>query len=265
MNNISKDTAIGMLKKHMKKHPAYMNSSDLITWARNTKIITKSIFGSGSEQFNEITPLADKLITQGKIGYKRGMGRKMFSILNSFIFEIQELWTDKQKGESNKILKEESKSIDKLKQVKSKDIFIVHGHDTGRMQMLARFLESIDMNPIILHERASSGATIIEKLEKYSNVSFAVVLLSPDDVGSIASDKKNLHPRARQNVILELGYFLGKLGRKRTCALLVEGVEIPSDYSGVLYISMDSSGGWKFHLAKELKAAGLPIDLNKLT
>jgi predicted nucleotide-binding protein len=70
-------------------------------------------------------------------------------------------------------------------------------------------------------------------------------------------------PRARQNVILELGYFLGRLGRSRVCALYVEGLEIPSDYSGVLYVKLDGDGGWRLNLAKELKAAGLPVDMNK--
>ena len=97
-----------------------------------------------------------------------------------------------------------------------------------------------------------------------ANVAFAVVLLTPDDVGSVATDQKNLQPRARQNVVLELGYFLGRLGRKRTCALLVKEVEIPSDYSGVVYIPIDEEDAWKFKLAKEFQAAGLAIDMNKI-
>lgn len=148
--------------------------------------------------------------------------------------------------------------------IQSKDVFLVHGHDHGRMQAVARFLEHIGLNPVILHERASAGATIIEKLEAHAKVSFAVVLLTPDDVGSVVSDKEHLQPRARQNVVLELGYFLGRLGRKRTCALVVGGVEIPSDYSGVVYIPIDKQDAWQFHLAKELKAAGLPVDVSKL-
>lgn len=140
---------------------------------------------------------------------------------------------------------------------------MVHGHDHGRMQALARFLERLELNPIILHERASEGSTIVEKLESYANAAFAIVLLTPDDVGSIAAGKKNPQPRARQNVVLELGYFMGKLGRKRTCALVVKGVEIPSDYSGVVYIPLDKDDAWKLRLARELQAAGLPIDMNR--
>jgi predicted nucleotide-binding protein len=137
-------------------------------------------------------------------------------------------------------------------------------HDHGRMQAVARFIEYLELSPIILHERASKGSTIIEKLEKHASVAFAIILLTPDDVGSIATDQNDLRPRARQNVVLELGYFMGKLGRMRTCALIVEGVEIPTDYSGVIYILIDENDAWKFKLAKELRAVGLPINMNRV-
>ena len=88
--------------------------------------------------------------------------------------------------------------------------------------------------------------------------------MTPDDIGALKDQADNLKPRSRQNVILELGFFLGKIGRKCVCALYKEGVEIPSDYQGVLYVKMDNSGAWKLSLAKEIKEAGIPIDLNKL-
>jgi len=91
-----------------------------------------------------------------------------------------------------------------------------------------------------------------------------VILLTPDDVGSVATQTDKLKPRARQNVVLELGYFLARLGRKRVAALVVDGVEVPSDYSGVLYVNLDDQNAWQSHLAKELKAAGLPIDSDAL-
>ncbi len=143
-------------------------------------------------------------------------------------------------------------------------IFLVHGHDQAVLQEVARFLERVDQDVIILREQPNRGRTIIEKFEDYSNVGFAVILLTPDDRGGPApSSSDEQHPRARQNVILELGYFLGRLGRSRVCALYREGVEIPSDYSGVLYVKLDPEGGWRLQLAKELKAAGLLVDMNK--
>ncbi len=143
-------------------------------------------------------------------------------------------------------------------------IFLVHGHDQAALQEVARFLERLDQHVIILREQPNRGRTIIEKFEDYSDVGFAVILLTPDDRGGPApSSADEQQPRARQNVILELGYFLGRLGRSRVCALYREGVEIPSDYSGVLYVKLDPEGGWRLQLAKELKAAGLPVDMNK--
>ncbi len=118
---------------------------------------------------------------------------------------------------------------------------------------------------MILHEQPNKGRTIIEKFEAFADVRFAVVLLTADDIGGVAASAAANHkPRARQNVILELGYFLGKLGRARVCALWQEGVEIPSDYDGVLYVKLDPDGAWRTHLAHELKEAGLPVDLNRL-
>jgi len=143
-------------------------------------------------------------------------------------------------------------------------IFLVHGQDERALHETARFLEKLKQNIIILREQPNKGRTIVEKFESYSDVGFAVVLLTGDDEGRSASTESNmLVKRARQNVVFELGYFIGRLGRKRVCALYEEGVEIPSDYSGVLYTKLDSSGAWRLSLAKELKAAGLPVDMNE--
>ena len=143
-------------------------------------------------------------------------------------------------------------------------IFIAHGRDEAAKQELARLIEKLDLKAIILHEQPNKGRTVIEKFEDYSNVGFAIVLLTPDDIAAPANRKEDMTPRARQNVILELGFFLGKLGRKNVCALYKENVEIPSDYQGVLFVAMDEQGGWKLPLAREMKAAGIPIDMDKL-
>lgn len=142
-------------------------------------------------------------------------------------------------------------------------VFIVHGHDEAAREATARFLERLGLEPVILHEQASGGRTIIEKMEHYSEVGYAVVLLTPDDEGRNKSQGEPYRDRARQNVILELGYFTGKIGRNRVCALHRGSVEIPTDYLGVLYVPLDEGGGWQLRLAKELKAAGFEIDMNK--
>lgn len=148
----------------------------------------------------------------------------------------------------------------------SRNIFVVHGHNEEMKQSVARTLLDLGLNPIILHEQPNSGRTIIEKFEVNSDVSFAVVILSPDDMAFSASgDAKQAKPRPRQNVVLELGYFVGKLGRSRVFSLkLGEDLEVPSDLSGVVYQVYDQAGYWRYVLVRELKAAGYPADANLL-
>ena len=140
-------------------------------------------------------------------------------------------------------------------------VFVVHGHDNAAKEQVARFLMNAGLKPIILHEQPSSGRTVIEKLEHYSDVGFAVVALTPDDMG--ASMGGDPQPRARQNVIAELFYFIGKFGRDRVCALLKGQIEIPSDIGGVVYVPFDDRGAWKTDLLKELAAAEYKLDWQK--
>jgi predicted nucleotide-binding protein len=114
---------------------------------------------------------------------------------------------------------------------------------------------------VILSEQANSGRTIIEKFERNADVRFAIILLSPDDIGGLASDTSEPQPRARQNAILELGYFLGALGRQRVCPLVRGHRDLPSDVHGLVYVAFDGDA-WKIQLVKELKAAGFEIDAN---
>ncbi len=148
---------------------------------------------------------------------------------------------------------------------KTNRVFLVHGHDESAREKVARFLERLSLVPIILHEQPNKGRTIIEKFTDYADVAYAVVLLTADDIGGVKGTNINqLSSRARPNVLFELGYFIGALGRDRVCALHETGVEIPSDYSGVIYVTMDPNGAWRLLLAREIKAAGFPIDLNQI-
>ncbi len=122
----------------------------------------------------------------------------------------------------------------------------------------------MELEPIILHEQASSGKTIIEKIEEYSNVGFGIVLYTPCDIGASKEESNNLQSRARQNVVFEHGYLIGKLGRERVCALVKGNIEKPNDISGVVYITMDDSKSWRFEIIREMKKLGYEIDANKL-
>lgn len=139
----------------------------------------------------------------------------------------------------------------------SRKVFIVHGHDDGMKEGVARFLSAIGFDPIILHEQPNKGRTIIHKFREVAQTAgFAVVLLSPDDETTAGQR------RARQNVILELGFFLGALGPDRVAALKKGDVETPSDFDGVIYTAYE--GNWKSALATELQAVGYDIDWNKV-
>lgn len=152
------------------------------------------------------------------------------------------------------------------KKSSSNKIFIVHGRDARTKGAVDRFLKRLKLKPVILHTKPNMGRTIIEKFEAYADVEYAIILLTPDDVGGEKSEgvKPELKKRARQNVVFEHGFFIGKLGRERVCALRGEDVELPSDMSGILYITIDEQKIWKISLAKELRAAGYEIGYRKL-
>lgn len=136
-------------------------------------------------------------------------------------------------------------------------VFIVHGHDDHMKEATARRIEGLGLKAVILHEQPDRNLTIIEKFEQHADVSHAVVLFSPDDL--VLRPGGSVQARARQNVVFELGYFIGRLGRRGVTVLHTGDIEIPSDYSGVLYVPFDSPGAWKYKLAEELAAAGLPL------
>jgi predicted nucleotide-binding protein len=139
-------------------------------------------------------------------------------------------------------------------------VFVAHGHNLEIRDIVNDFLRSIGLEPISLSEEPDRGDTIIEKFERYSkDVNFAIALFSADDVGYAKNKMKDKRPRGRQNVVFEFGYFLAKLGRSRARLLVQQGVEIPSNISGMLYIEMGSNSKWKNQLIRELKDAGLPV------
>lgn len=140
-------------------------------------------------------------------------------------------------------------------------VFIVHGHDGELKEKVARRLEQQGIEAIILSEQVNRGRTIIEKLEAYSDVNVAIILFTQDDLGVAKEEKGNEKYRARQNVVFEAGYFMGYLGRENIIMIADENVEIPGDLSGMVYTTRDS---WEFEMLKELNAAGMKVNMNKL-
>lgn len=203
-------------------------------------------YGSGPDQ----GALARKNVEEGK--------RAVVQVLQGAI-----QWLKDEIGDADTGTDEMATESDQRAGTLSRKIFVVHGHDDGIREAVARLVERLGFEAIILKEQANQGRTIIEKIEANSDVGFAIVLLSPDDVGGKVGGAQA--PRARQNVLLELGYFIGKLGRSRVCALTTSnGMELPTDFAGVVWEPYDDAGGWKQTLARELQAVGFDIDWNKL-
>ena len=145
---------------------------------------------------------------------------------------------------------------------KKRKVFIVHGRDNEAKQEVGRFIEKLGLEAIILHEQASAGMTIIEKIEHYSNdADFALVLYTACDYGC-GVDELDMPPknRARQNVVFEHGYLMAKLGRENVCSLVKGDIETPNDISGVVYVSLDPFGAWQNEVTKELRACGYTIN-----
>lgn len=145
-------------------------------------------------------------------------------------------------------------------------MFVVHGHDDAVLYRVKETLTILGLKPIILRDQPNGGRTVIEKFEAYSDVGFAVVLMTADDIGGSLKEmeESNSSPRARQNVIMELGFFASKLGRRRVSVLKSPSVEAPSDIMGVVYTPIDDGEAWRLALARELLNVGYDVDVNKL-
>ena len=146
-----------------------------------------------------------------------------------------------------------------------KPVFIVHGHDHETRDEVSKFVSNWGLTATILDKQPNKGRTIIEKFEDCADeAGFAVVLLTPDDVGASKKNKADIKDRARQNVIWEWGYFSGSIGRKKVCILYKGNLEFPSDTQGIVYVRMDDNGVWKQAIVREMEDAGLLIDVNKI-
>lgn len=162
--------------------------------------------------------------------------------------------------------KVESQAVSPKETIKkdTNNVFIVHGHDSNTRNEAELLVKQLGFEPVVLFKKPNMGDTIIEKLlRESSEAAFAIVLYTKCDEGK-AVEVVDLKPRARQNVVFEHGLMCGLLGRKRVVALVEEGVEIPGDLNGIVYITLDSAKRWQFDVAREMKASGMPVDLNRL-
>ena len=243
---------ISKLKKRPRESLAFYK------WKQITKKAISKLYGRRSAQAKKFSKLkycpshsGKEHITSQEMqeAYRNGLNKA-----KSQIREILRSW-----NEDDQIINSHSpEGIN----ANNRKVFAIHGHDEAAKHEVARLIQKLGLVPVILAEQPSKGRTIIEKFDEHADVGYAIALLTADDIGS-RQGEDGARPRARQNVIFELGYFIGRLGRERVCALTKGEPEIPSDYSGVVYISMDA-GDWKTELTRELKAADFNIDANRM-
>ena len=267
MTRPDKAKAMERLQKILNKIPELkklrFDSPEFRKWEISAREAVERTFGRKSNLFGDFQAIhyypsvyydgtTDSHI---KAVYEEGL-RSAEAVFKAMIEWIEEYWEEDGNSQDS------TNATNNIAQNLNK-VFVIHGQDESAREAVARFLEKLKLEPVILHELPNKGRTIIEKFEDYADVKFAVVLLTPDDAGKPAGNGNGLEARARQNVIFELGFFIGKLGRERVCALLKDGVEIPSDYDGVVYIKLDTAGGWKMKVIQELKAASFDVDANR--
>ena len=261
---ISACDGIHLLNQQVQRAEEILASRPIKTDALSSwELLTKNFL---SKAFGNFSPNVSAVVDVGKYGsfpMNAGSGWWEDHNAKSLQTKISRLRGLVELLETETSLTGEAPSAPETPTQLSRRVFLVHGHHDGLLHEVARYLEKLKLEPIILREQPSSGRTIIEKFVDFADVAYAVILLTPDDRGGTVKATFEEHrPRARQNVILELGYFLGKLSRNRVTALYMGDVEVPSDYAGVAFVAVDDRGAWRLELARELKASGLDIDMN---
>jgi len=238
-------------------HPATY-SEEWITWQSRLQTFLLSKFGEES--------VPSQTLKRG-LGY-RLLGKEEKHFVNSKTLILSALKSAKLSIDDEALPEVGVPNVSETGVAISNKVFIVHGHDETAKNELEIFLTEIGLEPVVLHRQADEGQTIIEKFEKHSDVGYAFIILTPDemaytaDQADFSESERNIELRARPNVIFEFGYFVGKLGRKRVCCLYTGSVNLPSDINGLLYKpftqSIEESG---YGIIKELKAAGYKLNV----
>jgi predicted nucleotide-binding protein len=262
---LSRELALNRLQRFLDEIPeirsAGRRSPNLQAWEKNVRIVLGDFYGENSVTSQEFRRIwyepGQHYPGQPQAEYVTAFERGLDQAASFLEARVRDL------GEEIAHDAPRAAAASAPAEFTSRRVFVVHGHDHGNKETIARFLGKLDLEPIILHEQADEGRTIIEKFEAHSaDVYCAVVILTADDVAASRASPEQREFRARQNVILELGFFVGRLGRNRTIALVEKGVSLPSDIHGIIYIPIGEAD-WQIRLVKELKAAGLDVDANR--
>ena len=226
------------------------SDSDFKAWKTDVQLCLSGLYGENSIQFKNFNSRHfSPMVIGGNTDWHKPYVRDLETTKKEFeryICDFEEEGINTNMGKNR---------------TSNNKVFIVHGHDGELKEKVARRLEQQGIEAIILSEQVNRGRTIIEKVEAYSDVNVAIILFTQDDLGVAKEEKGNEKYRARQNVVFEAGYFMGYLGRENIIMIADENVEIPGDLSGMVYTTRDS---WEFEMLKELNAAGMKVNMNKL-
>lgn len=226
------------------------SDSDFKAWKTDVQLCLSGLYGENSIQFKNFNSRHfSPMVIGGNTDWHKPYVRDLETTKKEFeryICDFEEEGINTNMGKNR---------------TSNNKVFIVHGHDGELKEKVARRLEQQGIEAIILSEQVNRGRTIIEKLEAYSDVNVAIILFTQDDLGVAKEEKGNEKYRARQNVVFEAGYFMGYWGRENIIMIADENVEIPGDLSGMVYTTRDS---WEFEMLKELNAAGMKVNMNKL-
>lgn len=229
---------------------------DVTAWRRQAQVVLRTVLPEGDPLISDFGKVrySPSVYTSGTdfAPYRRGGVRNAMTVLEAAKTQLT-------------LQAEVAQAVEETAPVtpadQSTQVFIVHGHDEAKKHQVARVVRDLTGDePVILHEVADEGRVLIEKFEASAGqTGYAVVILTADDLGR-AVDAPTEIPRGRQNIIFEMGFFFGSIGRRRVSVLLEPGVERPSDVDGLVYTPLDAAGAWKMNLARNMEAAGLEID-----
>jgi len=253
------DRAVGRIDQQIKEANGG-SPANFDEWHNRTEIVIRAVFGEVSpihHKFDDVR-YSPGIWTEGTdfAPYVRAGVQEVISILEASKLELEIL----AESSAPSIAMETPAEV-------STRVFIVHGQDDARKYELESYLQKLTAEaPIILHQQPNGGRVLIEKFEdSASSVGYAVVLLTADDLGRPSGlAPQDDQPRARQNVVFEMGFFIGLIGRGNVAVLYEQDVELPSDINGLLYIPLDAAGAWKGKLASELDHANIPVDWTAL-
>lgn len=242
------------------------NKEDFYNWCDYNSEYLKHAFNKENNEYKTGFDRAGA-ISISIIGGRQTLGQELKEFKEKIDYKLKNLKKLRAKTELLKIdsdIETQNTTEKRTPELNKSKVFIVHGHDDVAKTKTARFVEKLGFEAIILHEKASGSKTIIEKIEEYSNVGFGIILYTPCDIGAKNTDSPDLKNRARQNVVFEHGFLIGKIGRSNVCALVKGDIETPNDISGVVYVSMDSADAWRYSIADEMKRAGYNVDKNEI-